>query len=328
MADESADIGDAFRVTDYDATRFIPGGGNRMQTHRLVVLLLAAALLTGCVGMDDYQIKVAEAATLRNELEKSQGEIDERNRKIDEQERQIRQKDMENQELGQSLTMARRHSQQTETRVADLRARITAWKSQQTESANKVQRLQRALESSRARVRELQKNLLTSQKNLLRFEDRVRFQIQLEKGMKAQLSRERRRGTVRVRRAGDRVVVSITSAILFRLGSAKLRSESKALLVKFASLLRRYANREVQVQGHTDNVQISDRLAERWETNRELSAARATRVLRYLVEVGNLDPRRASATGTGEFRPITTNDTREGRRTNRRIEIVVFPPES
>ncbi len=299
-----------------------------MQTHRLAVLLLAAALLTGCVGMDDYEDKAAEAAALRGELKKSRGEIDKRNRKIEEQERQIRQKDLENQELGQSLTMARRHSQQIETRVADLRAQMIAQQSQQTESANKVQRLQRALESSRARVRELQKNLLASQKNLLRFEDRIRFQIQLEKGMKAQLSRERRRGTVRVRRAGDRVVISIASAILFRSGSAKLRSGSKALLVKFAGLLRRYANREVQVRGHTDNVQISDRLAERWETNWELSAARATRVLRYLVEVGNLDPRRVSATGMGEFRPIATNDTREGRRTNRRIEIVVFPPDS
>ena len=146
--------------------------------------------------------------------------------------------------------------------------------------------------------------------------------------MKAQFSKERRRGIVEVRRDGDRVVTSIASAILFKSGSAKIRSESKALLVKFSRLLRRYANREVQVQGHTDNVQISDRLAERWETNWELSAARATRVLRYFVEVGNLDPRRVSGAGMGEFRPIADNDTREGRRTNRRIEIVIFPPDS
>ena len=165
-------------------------------------------------------------------------------------------------------------------------------------------------------------------KKLLRFEDRIRFQIQLEKDMKAQLERERRRGIVEVRRAGDRVVISIASAILFKSGSAKVRSESKALLVKFSSLLRRYANREVQVQGHTDNVQISDRLSERWETNWELSAARATRVLRYFVEVGNLDPRRVSGAGMGEYRPVADNNTRNGRRANRRIEIIIFPPDS
>lgn len=299
-----------------------------MQTHRLVILFLAAALFTGCVGIEDYERKTDEAAGLRGELAKYQGEIDERQKKIEELEGLIKQKDLDNQELSQSLTMARRHSQQIETRVADLRAQMTSQQSQQTESAKKARRFERAYENSRTRVRELQKNLVAVQKKLLRFEDRIRFQIQLEKDMKAQLSRERRRGIVQVRREGDRVLISISSAILFKSGSAKIRSESKALLVKFSSLLRRYANREVQVQGHTDNVQISDRLAERWETNWELSAARATRVLRYFVEVGNLDPRRVSGAGMGEFRPIADNDTREGRRTNRRIEIIIYPPDS
>ena len=299
-----------------------------MQMHRLVILFLAAALLTGCVGIEDYERKTDEAAGLRKELSDQQSRIDELRRNIEEFEGRIKQKDLETQELSQSLTMARRHSQQTETRVADLRAQLTAQQSQQTESAKKAGRFERAYENSRARVRELQKNLVAAQKKLLRFEDRIRFQIQLEKDMKAQFSRERRRGTVEVRRVGDRVIISIASAILFKSGSAKIRSESKALLVKFSNLLRRYSNREVQVQGHTDNVQISDRLAERWETNWELSAARATRVLRYFVEVGNLDPRRVSGAGMGEFRPIADNDTREGRRTNRRIEIIIYPPDS
>ena len=299
-----------------------------MQTHRLVILFLAAALFTGCVGIEDYERKTDEAVGLRKELSEHRNRIDELRGKIDELDGQIKRKDLDNQELSQSLTMARRHSQQIETRVADLRAQMTSQQTQQTESAKKARRFERAYENSRARVRKLQKNLVSAQKKLLRFEDRIRFQIQLEKDMKAQLSRERRRGIVQVRRLGDRVVISIASAILFKSGSAKIRSESKALLVKFSGLLRRYSNREVQVQGHTDNVQISDRLAERWETNWELSAARATRVLRYFVEVGNLDPRRVSGAGMGEFRPIADNDTRDGRRTNRRIEIVIFPPDS
>ena len=299
-----------------------------MQTPRLAFLFLAAVLLTGCVGIEDYERKTDEAAGLRSEIAKTESRIRELRGQIEELEGRIKQKDLENQELSQSLTMARRHSQQIETRVADLRAQMTSQQSQQTESAKKASRFERAYENSRTRVRELQKNLVAVQKKLLRFEDRIRFQIQLEKDMKAQLSRERRRGIVQVRREGDRVLISISSAILFRSGSAKIRSESKALLVKFSSLLRRYANREVQVQGHTDNVQISDRLAERWETNWELSAARATRVLRYFVEVGNLDPRRVSGAGMGEFRPIADNDTREGRRTNRRIEIIIYPSDS
>ena len=299
-----------------------------MQTHRLAFLFLVAVLLTGCVGIEDYERKTDEAAGLRGEIEKTEDQVKELHVKIEELDGQIKQKDLDNQELSQSLTMARRHGQQTETRVADLRAQMTSQQTQQTESAKKARRFERAYTESIKRVRKLQKNLIVMQKKLLRFEDRIRFQIQLEKDMKAQLKRERRRGIVEVRRAGDRVVINIASAILFKSGSAKIKSESKALLIKFSSLLRRYANREVQVQGHTDNVQISDRLAERWETNWELSAARATRVLRYFVEVGNLDPRRVSGTGMGEYRPVADNNTRNGRRANRRIEIVIFPPDS
>ena len=97
-----------------------------MQTHRLAFLFLVTILLTGCVGIEDYERKTDEAAGLRGELAKYQGEIDELKRKIEELDGQIKQKDLENQELSQSLTMARRHSQQIETRVADLRAQMTS----------------------------------------------------------------------------------------------------------------------------------------------------------------------------------------------------------
>lgn len=299
-----------------------------MQTQRLALAFLVAALPAGCVGIEDYERKTDEAAGLRREVDTARNQIQEMRRKAEALEARLREKDTENEELSQSLTMARRHGQQTEASLADLRARVSSQQTEHRDAASKAARFERAYNATLDRVRNMQKNMVAMQKRLLRFEDRIRFQIQLEKDMKAQLSRERRRGAVTVRRAGDRVTLSVSSAILFRSGSAKIRNDGKALLRKIADLLRRYANREVQVQGHTDNVQISDRLAERWETNWELSAARATRVLRYLVEARNLDPRRASAAGMGEFRPVDENRTRAGRRRNRRIEILIFPPKS
>ena len=299
-----------------------------MSIHRRALALLAASLLAGCVGIEDYERKTDEAAGLRRELDAALGKAEALQREKEDLRQVIAGKEQENRELGESLTMARRYSQEKETDLADLRARASSREAESKESAVRAGRLRGALEAARARARGIQKSLVAAQKRLLRFEDRVRFQTQLEKDMKAQLARERRRGAARVRRAGDRVVIGIESAILFKSGSARVRTEGKPLLLKISGLLRRYANREVQVQGHTDNVQISDRLAERWETNWELSAARATRVLRYLVEVGSLDPRRASAAGMGEFRPVGDNHTREGRRMNRRIEILIFPPDS
>lgn len=294
----------------------------------LPAFALLAALLAGCVGIEDYERKTDEAAGLRREIDEALAKTDALQKKARALEATIARKDQEIQELGESLTMARRYSQRKETGEADLRARVASLEAEKAKGAAGAGRLRRAYEAARARSRKLRKSLLAAQKKLLRFEDRLRFQAQLEKDVKAQLARERRRGRAFVRRLGDRVSISVESALLFKSGSARIRTEGKPLLLKLAGLLRRYANREAQVQGHTDNVQISDRLAERWETNWELSAARATRVLRYFVEVGNLDPRRVSAAGMGEFRPIGDNHTREGRRMNRRIEILIFPPDS
>jgi len=75
------------------------------------------------------------------------------------------------------------------------------------------------------------------------------------------------------------------------------------------------------VCGHTDNVPMTNK---KYETNWELSTARATNVVRYLVEVENLEPARFTAAGYGEYRPVGDNDTPEGRQKNRRIEIKIL----
>jgi len=297
---------------------------------RRLPLLLAAALLplSGCVALEDYDRKVSEATALRRDLEAVQARLGSQTRTVETLRKQLEERRLENEELAQSLTMARRHSQQTETRVADLRAQTFSQKQEAEKMQERAAELEKGRQESLAKTRQLEASLNEVRGKLLRFEDKLRLQDQLEKDLAAQFAEEARAGTVKVQREGDRVVLVISSTVLFASGSVAIKSQGNNLLAKVARVLRRYTNREVQVHGHTDNVRISERLAERWETNWELSAGRATRVLRYLVEVGNLDPRRASAAGLGEFRPIADNATPEGREKNRRIEIVIFPPES
>ena len=160
--------------------------------------------------------------------------------------------------------------------MADLRAQVTAQQSQQTESVQKAQRLQRAYENSRARGPGASEKPRRRAKETpaLRGQDSLPDPARKgHEGAVLERAAPRNRGGCGASATG--LVISIASAILFKSGSAKIRSGSKALLVKFSNLLRRYANREVQVQGHTDNVQISDRLAERWED--ELGALRRAR---------------------------------------------------
>lgn len=141
----------------------------------------------------------------------------------------------------------------------------------------------------------------------------------------SELEQEIADGQIQVRRLRGQLRVDMVDEILFASGEATLKEEGRAVLTKVASVLVN-ANRVAQVQGHTDNVPIRGRLAERFPTNWELSAARAVNVVRFLQEEAGLDPQSLSATGLSEYRPRATNDTDEGRQKNRRIEILLVPP--
>ncbi|MEE9255633.1 MAG: flagellar motor protein MotB, partial [bacterium] len=247
---------------------------------------------------------------------------------IDGLEGKTRERRMEGEELTQSLSMARRHGQQLETKLADLRARLSFQDQESKTTQRRVSEFETSAEESRKKIRQLEENAVDLRQKLARFEDKIRLQMQLEKDLSAQFAEETKKGIVTVKRSRDRIVIGLESSVLFSSGSATIRANAKKHLLKISLILRRYINREVQVQGHTDNIPISERIAERWESNWELSSARATRVLRYLVEVGNVDPRRMSAAGLGEYRPIADNATKGGRKKNRRIDIVLFPPSS
>lgn len=118
------------------------------------------------------------------------------------------------------------------------------------------------------------------------------------------------------------VVVTLLDRVLFSSGKADVKPAGKEVLAKVASVLVDVPN-EISVEGHTDNEPIN-RSRYLYKSNWELSTARATNVLHFLVERG-LPPDRMSATGYGEYRPVAENDTEEGRRRNRRVEIVILP---
>jgi chemotaxis protein MotB len=119
--------------------------------------------------------------------------------------------------------------------------------------------------------------------------------------------------------------VTLVDKILFDTGKVDVNEKGKEILLELADSLRENKNQNVVVEGHTDDVPIGLALVERYPTNWELSAARAIGVVRFLQEKGWLAPQRLSAAGYSYFRPVASNDTAEGRRQNRRIEITLVP---
>ena len=115
--------------------------------------------------------------------------------------------------------------------------------------------------------------------------------------------------------------------ILFDSGSADVKKDGKKVLDRVAEILRKVTDKQIRIEGHTDNVKIGPRIAKKFPTNWELSNARATNVVRYLQEKG-VDPKLLSPAGYAEYKPIESNDTEEGKSKNRRIEIVLIPVDS
>jgi chemotaxis protein MotB len=116
------------------------------------------------------------------------------------------------------------------------------------------------------------------------------------------------------------VVRLLTDDVLFDTGEATLKSKSVPLLTEISGLLARDVPNPVRVEGNTDSVPIS---TAEFRSNWELSSARANAVLEFLLGHG-VAPRRLSATGYGDQRPIASNATADGRSRNRRVELVVL----
>ncbi|MDD7403890.1 MAG: flagellar motor protein MotB [Butyribacter sp.] len=117
------------------------------------------------------------------------------------------------------------------------------------------------------------------------------------------------------------VMLSLSGGVLFESGSAEIQSGAKQILSRVATILKSYEDRQIKIEGHTDNVPINN--AE-YNSNLWLSTARATKVLEYLVEKKNLSEKHLEASGRGDVDPIASNKTAAGRAKNRRVEIKIY----
>jgi chemotaxis protein MotB len=115
------------------------------------------------------------------------------------------------------------------------------------------------------------------------------------------------------------VIIRLMGESTFDSGKADIRTEMKPLLVRIAELLTLAAG-DIIVAGHTDNVPVH---SGPFGSNLRLSIGRAAAVAEFLIDHGRIDPQRMATMGFGEHRPLTDNDTAEGRRTNRRVEIIL-----
>jgi len=146
---------------------------------------------------------------------------------------------------------------------------------------------------------------------------------QIKSSMEAYLVKQGAQDKVNLTITRRGLIVSLKEAGFFDSGQAQIKQSAHELLNTIAEVMTEY-NNPLRVEGHTDNVPIS---TSQFPSNWELSTARATNVLKYLINSYDADPDKISATGYGEFRPVADNTTPENRAKNRRVDIVLLSGE-
>lgn len=146
---------------------------------------------------------------------------------------------------------------------------------------------------------------------------------ELKESLASTMDEDIKQGGVSVERTGDEVVIRFPSEIAFPSGSGTLNEGFKHLLDRLAPILEKTPG-ELIVSGHTDNVPIRGGA---FQSNWDLSASRATAVVHYFLFKHLIDPGRITVQGYGDSRPVASNDTPEGRKKNRRVEVSIITPE-
>jgi chemotaxis protein MotB len=158
------------------------------------------------------------------------------------------------------------------------------------------------------------------------------YQIRVQKeretaefaALKKRLEQELNQTQVKVTQLKNQMrVINLSSEVLFNSGSAEIKPAGQKVLALIASTLNNYPNRQVFIEGHTDDIPMGQNLT--YSSNWELSSARAISAVEILQENNQVAPERLKVVGHGEFKPVTSNETEEGRRLNRRIEIKLLP---
>ncbi len=275
----------------------------------LAVLLTAFFLssLGGCVKRSTYEGALTDIERARAERDSVRVEMEDSIQRLQDslataarEHRELRERAAR---LEEELRRLEDRRSQMEERFEEARQEVHRLEAVLRESGSDYQRLLEQLQSLRAIQREIRQRNEIYEEVLSRFRSLIdggRLSVSIDRG---------------------RMVIHLPQDVLFPSGSATLSAEGRRTLSEVASVLAELEDRRFQVEGHTDNVPIA---TSRFPSNWELSSARALSVVHLLVENG-VAPENLSGAGYGEFQPVASNDDPEGRRRNRRIEIVMLP---
>ncbi|MCH6565700.1 MAG: OmpA family protein [Proteobacteria bacterium] len=216
-----------------------------------------------------------------------------------------------------------------EKTVADKKAMETRLQQEVKKVILTTAELEAELEKRRAEQKSLHNEIITVSGENSQLLDQLEQEQESKRhitSLKSRLERELDDSRVEISQLKNQMtVIQLTSDVLFSPGSARIKLDGQKVLSIIAESLNAYPDRFISVEGHTDNLPIV--LNTRYESNWELSTARGLAAVNYFQQNSQVDPRRLKVVGYGQYHPVSSNKSAEGRQRNRRIEIKILPPE-
>lgn len=260
-----------------------------MKNIIFAILALIALLSSGCVTKQTHEATLQQLDETRDSLSMAQKRIFEQNLQIESNKKQIAQTNSELATLDEKKAELQKELQSTQFILTNIQEQLS-------ESQSQLDTM-RKIEAETKKRNEIYGRFVEKLQKMI---DGGQLSVSIEHG---------------------RIVINLPENVLFASGSAVINSEGKDALSQIANALKEFDSRSFQIEGHTDNIPIK---SSRYPSNWELSTARALSVLHLMIQDG-VKAQNLSAAGFGEFHPRADNKTAEGRKLNRRIEIIMQP---
>ena len=293
-----------------------------MKRIGMVTICCLFLTLTACVSKNTYQQKVNESEILtqevadltatREDLLKEQKQLQEDLSKLN-----VRLVDVlkQNSTLQRNLLAANANQERQADNLSLHEEQISALR-------NQLQNMQDTNDQLLATIEELNRAI---EKEKVAREARLAKVKNTYDQLVGALEDEIKRGELTISNLEGQLSVNLLNKILFDSGETALRKDGQKVLKSLGDVLNKFPDKALMIEGHTDNVQISSRLKERYPTNWELSTARATSVVHFLQDSVGLPGERLIAAGYSQYKPVASNEDSDGRAQNRRIQILLVP---
>lgn len=305
--------------------------------QRILTIILAGGLLTSCVSAKVYKDLESrfstlqdENADLREDLAAAKKEWNKFEKQSQELEQALAKATAERDELQRKYTSTKTNLDNLQESFDALEANSSATIAENSrknrELLSELETKQNALAEERAQLDKLRRDLAERSQRVDELEGLLAQKDAKMRALKDAISKAlvdfEGKGLTVEQRDG-KVYVSLENKLLFDSGSWTVGTQGKQAVQQLASVLATNPDISVLIEGHTDNVPYGGNgpLKDNWD----LSTKRATAIVEILLQTAGIEAQNLTAAGRGEFAPVATNETAEGKSKNRRIEVILTP---